>query len=104
MTNVLEAQSINRSFGGIHAVVDVNLCLVSGEIRAVIGPNGAGKTTLVGLLAGSLKPHSGEICLAQQDGFQQDFVGAGWVPAGWVPAGFCEGRMSSSRMGSSRIL
>ena len=67
MTNVLEAQSINRSFGGIHAVVDVNLCLVTGEIRAVIGPNGAGKTTLVGLLAGSLKPDSGEICLAQQD-------------------------------------
>jgi branched-chain amino acid transport system ATP-binding protein len=67
MTNVLEAQSINRSFGGIHAVVDVNLCLVTGEIRAVIGPNGAGKTTLVGLLAGSLKPDSGEICLAQQN-------------------------------------
>ena len=67
MTNVLEAQSINRAFGGIHAVVDVNLCLVTGEIRAVIGPNGAGKTTLVGLLAGSLKPDSGEICLVQQD-------------------------------------
>ena len=67
MTNVLEAQSINRTFGGIHAVVDVSLCLVNGEIRAVIGPNGAGKTTLVGLLAGSLKPDSGEICLAQQD-------------------------------------
>ena len=32
MTNVLEAQSINRTFGGIHAVVDVSLCLVNGEI------------------------------------------------------------------------
>ncbi len=67
MNNVLEAQAINRSFGGIHAVVDVDLCLVAGEIRAVIGPNGAGKTTLVGLLAGSLRPDSGGICLAQQD-------------------------------------
>jgi len=67
MANVLEAQSINRSFGGIHAVIDVDLCLVTGEIRAVIGPNGAGKTTLVGLLAGSLKTDSGEIFLAQQD-------------------------------------
>ena len=67
MTKVLEAHSVNRSFGGIHAVVDVDLSLETGQIRSVIGPNGAGKTTLVGLLAGSLKPDGGEIRLAQQN-------------------------------------
>jgi len=67
MTKVLEAHSVNRSFGGIHAVVDVDLSLETGQIRSVIGPNGAGKTTLVGLLAGSLKADGGEIRLAQQN-------------------------------------
>jgi len=67
MSHALEAHGISRSFGGIHAVVDVDLRLAKGEIRAVIGPNGAGKTTLVGLLAGSLKADNGEIHLAQRN-------------------------------------
>lgn len=67
MTAVLEAQSISRSFGGIHAVANIDLSLASGQIHAVIGPNGAGKTTLVGLLAGGLKPDDGEIYLRQRN-------------------------------------
>lgn len=39
----------------------MSLQLAPGEILGLIGPNGAGKTTMFNLLAGSLKPSSGEI-------------------------------------------
>ena len=66
MSVELEARGISRSFGGIHAVADIDLCLEKGKIHAVIGPNGAGKTTLVGLLAGSLTADTGEIRLGRR--------------------------------------
>ncbi len=39
-------------FGGLHAVQDVSLTMVPGEVIAIIGPNGAGKTTFVNALSG----------------------------------------------------
>ena len=58
---LLEVKNISRSFGGLRAVNDVSFAVESGAIKAVIGPNGAGKTTLFNLIAGSLKPDSGEV-------------------------------------------
>ena len=58
---LLQTRSLNRLFGGLHAVRDVSLELTEGDIQALIGPNGAGKTTLVSLLCGRLPPSSGEI-------------------------------------------
>ena len=58
---LLETRSLHRSFGGVHAVKDVTLCVPCGAIKAVIGPNGAGKTTLFNLIAGSISPHQGEV-------------------------------------------
>jgi len=58
---LLETRDLNRSFGGLHAVKDVNLRVPRGAIKAVIGPNGAGKTTLFNLIAGTLRPHGGEV-------------------------------------------
>ncbi len=60
---VLDTTALSKSFGGLAAVRDVSLALRRGELHAVIGPNGAGKSTLVNLLAGELKPTSGEIRL-----------------------------------------
>ena len=64
---LLETSQISRSFGGLHAVSNVDLQLQSGEIRAVIGPNGAGKTTLVSLVSGRLPPTSGTISFKGED-------------------------------------
>jgi branched-chain amino acid transport system ATP-binding protein len=63
----LRTTALSKRFGGLAAVNDVSLELVTGEIHAVIGPNGAGKTTLVNLLSGDLKPTGGTITLGERD-------------------------------------
>jgi branched-chain amino acid transport system ATP-binding protein len=68
MTDVaLRTTALSKRFGGLAAVNDVSVELVTGEIHAVIGPNGAGKTTLVNLLSGDLKPTGGTIMLGERD-------------------------------------
>ena len=49
----------NKDYGGVHAVRDVDLTVVSGEVVGLIGPNGAGKTTLVNLISGLVPASSG---------------------------------------------
>ena len=61
MTRLLEAHSLVKSFGGLVAVNNLDLHLDRGEILGLIGPNGSGKTTLFNLIAGVLRPDSGQI-------------------------------------------
>lgn len=58
---LLETKKISKSFGGLHAVENVDFSISSGEISSLIGPNGAGKTTFFNLLTGVYKPDSGQI-------------------------------------------
>lgn len=60
---VCETVSLVRRFGSRRAVAGVDLCIRAGECLALFGPNGAGKTTLLRLLAGLLRPTSGEVRL-----------------------------------------
>ncbi len=60
---VLETQHLGISFGGLHAVSDVNLQVKKGEIYGLIGPNGAGKTTIFNLLTGVYQPTEGTFFL-----------------------------------------
>jgi branched-chain amino acid transport system ATP-binding protein len=64
---VLEAQGLDRSFGGIHAVDDVSLEVPEGSLHAIIGPNGSGKTTLFNLITGHTRPSSGRVRFAGED-------------------------------------
>lgn len=61
---ILEIKNVNKSFGGLHALSNVNLSIKENTIHAIIGPNGAGKSTLLNCLIGRLAPDSGEIMFA----------------------------------------
>ena len=58
---VLEAVGLTMTFGGVQALVDVNVAFNPGEICGLIGPNGAGKTTFFDCLTGVRQPTSGTI-------------------------------------------
>lgn len=58
---LINLRGIQKSFGGVRAVDDVDLALYPGEVVAVLGHNGAGKSTLMKMLAGAYPVDSGEI-------------------------------------------
>ena len=66
MSSVLSASGISVSFGGVHAVVDVDIDVAPGELVGLIGPNGAGKTTFVDAITGFV-PHRGKTALDGAD-------------------------------------
>ena len=61
MSNILEIKGVNKTFGGLHALQDVNLQIEEGETHAIIGPNGAGKSTLLNCCIGRLIPDNGSV-------------------------------------------
>ena len=63
----LTARGLNKRFGGVTAVDDVDLDIEPGEIVGLMGPNGAGKTTVLDVLSGFVVPDSGSIHLGDLD-------------------------------------
>lgn len=61
MSIILDITGVNKTFGGLHALSDVNLTIEENETHAIIGPNGAGKSTLLNCCIGRLKPDSGSV-------------------------------------------
>ena len=60
-TPLLSLKGINKSFGPVHVLKDVNLDVHPGEVTALVGDNGAGKSTLIKCIAGIYTPESGEV-------------------------------------------
>jgi simple sugar transport system ATP-binding protein len=58
---LIELRDIAKSFGRVYALGGINLSVDKGEVVGLIGDNGAGKSTLIKILAGVVKPTSGEI-------------------------------------------
>ena len=64
---ILTIEGISKSFGGVHALDDVNIAIPKGKVTGIIGPNGSGKTTLFNVINGFLKPDHGRIVFLGQD-------------------------------------
>ncbi len=64
---MIVVQDVHKHFGGFHAVDGTTLEIGEGTITGLIGPNGAGKTTLFNVIAGVLKPTSGQVFMAGEN-------------------------------------
>src|SRR5690554_5881273 len=58
---ILHAADIQKNFGGLRALSDIDLQIEEGKTHAIIGPNGAGKSTLLNVIIGRLPPSSGAV-------------------------------------------
>jgi ABC-2 type transport system ATP-binding protein len=56
----VEVQDLFKNFGEIQAVRGVSFAVEAGRLFSLLGPNGAGKTTTINILAGLVKPTSGD--------------------------------------------
>lgn len=60
---LLEVRGASYAYGARPALTDVEFRADPGECIAVVGRNGSGKSTLLHVLAGLIRPHSGEVLL-----------------------------------------
>ena len=67
MTSLLQTKNVNKKFGGLAAVTELNMDVEAGEIIGLIGPNGAGKTTSFNLITGVYTPTNGNIVFDGHD-------------------------------------
>ena len=61
MTAAIQVNAVEKSFGNVQIIRDLNLSVAKGERHAIIGPNGAGKSTILKVLNGVHVPEEGEI-------------------------------------------
>jgi len=66
-SNILQVKNLSKSFGGLKAISNCSLKIKKGSITGIIGPNGSGKTTLFNLIAGNLKPNSGQVMFNNEE-------------------------------------
>src|ERR1700722_18015589 len=60
MTNAVEAEGLEKTFGGkVRALDGVSFAVEEGTVFGLLGPNGAGKSTAVRILTTILRPDAG---------------------------------------------
>ncbi len=64
---ILRLREVDRRFGGVQALREIDLEVAYGERRAILGPNGAGKTTLFNVISGEFPPSAGTVKLFGHD-------------------------------------
>ena len=64
---IAELKKVDKNYGKVKALQNVDLKVYKGEVIALLGPNGAGKTTAINLLLGLLRPNNGQVRVFGQD-------------------------------------
>lgn len=64
---MVKIDSLNKSFGHIKALDNLNMEIKKGELLGIIGPNGAGKTTAIRIICCILQPNSGGVTVGGYD-------------------------------------
>lgn len=64
---MIKVHALNKSFGSLQVLKDVDLEIQKGEIVSVVGPSGAGKTTLLQIMGTLDKPDSGQVFFENND-------------------------------------
>lgn len=64
---MIKVQGINKSFGTLQVLKNIDLTISKGEIVSIVGPSGAGKTTLLQIMGTLDKPDSGKIIFEGND-------------------------------------
>lgn len=60
MDKILTIENLNKKYGHIHAVNNLNLEINRGEVFGILGPNGSGKTTTLGIILSVINADSGK--------------------------------------------
>lgn len=82
-TPVVEVMRVDRSFGDLTVLTDVDFSVERGHIHGLIGPNGVGKTTLLRIVAGLVDPTSGQVrVLGGEASAESVRTRIGWIPGG----------------------
>ena len=63
----IKIEHIQKHFGSLQALKGIDLTVQQGEFFGLLGPNGAGKSTLINILAGLLRPSTGNAAIMGHD-------------------------------------
>ena len=63
MADMIEIKHLNKYFGDLHVLKDINLTVKRGEKLVMIGPSGSGKSTLIRCVDYLEEPTSGEVVI-----------------------------------------
>ncbi|MDM8246185.1 amino acid ABC transporter ATP-binding protein [Collinsella tanakaei] len=63
MADMIEIRGLNKYFGDLHVLKDINLTVKAGEKLVVIGPSGSGKSTLIRCIDYLEEPTNGEVII-----------------------------------------
>lgn len=60
---MIEIENVNKSYGNLHVLKDINLSIENSKVVTIVGPSGAGKSTLLHLIGTLDAPDSGTIAI-----------------------------------------